>query len=179
MQTAGTATEISWRMVLLQAPGQCPAGIAALIKECMRAKPSDRPTAREIFDRMQAGPPPPPTRLPRLLAPCAHLSYNVPPAIKQAQHMHDVYCRVPQGCSPSCCFSGLRLHASLPFRSTIDTSEEYTEGSVLTWAGRNCAAAAGPAASGDDFRFCARGCQPAAVLFGPGGRPAWFSAPPF
>lgn len=36
-----------------QVPEQCPASIAALIKECMRPKPAERPTAKEIFDRMQ------------------------------------------------------------------------------------------------------------------------------
>lgn len=41
----------------VQVPEQCPTSIAALIKECMRPTSSERPTAKEIFDRMQVRPP--------------------------------------------------------------------------------------------------------------------------
>ena len=37
----------------MQVPEECPASIAALIKECMSGAPDKRPTAKEIFDRMQ------------------------------------------------------------------------------------------------------------------------------
>ena len=39
--------------LFVQVPEECPASIAALIKECMSGQPDKRPTAKEIFDRMQ------------------------------------------------------------------------------------------------------------------------------
>jgi hypothetical protein len=42
------------RSDLAQVPEECPASIAALIKECMAGQPDKRPTAKEIFDSMQA-----------------------------------------------------------------------------------------------------------------------------
>ena len=34
-------------------PQQCPADISELIKDCMKLEPDERPSARDIFDRLK------------------------------------------------------------------------------------------------------------------------------
>ena len=40
-------------MPLAQVPRQCPRELVGLIHKCMKQRPEDRPTAKEIFDLLK------------------------------------------------------------------------------------------------------------------------------
>ena len=44
---------MTWQPFRLQVPQQCPIDISELIKDCMKLEPDERPSARDIFDRLK------------------------------------------------------------------------------------------------------------------------------